>query len=1368
MNKKTLLLLIPFAAAALAGCSPTNPKPQCETADVTISKSSAQVKVGESIKLTAESSIEGCTIAWSSSNESIATVDQEGNVHGVAEGECKIIAGNAECSLTVYSEDKPTPAHAGTLEDPFDGADAVLIANSLESGDATEHQYYIKGTVVSLEETFNPTFGNYSFKIDGGFICWRLKNGSQKEKFEDGDIEVGDKVTVYAYIQKFHKDGEEDKPETKEGYVHSVEKEGPVVPSLKLDKTAATVRVGKQTTITATVKNSELPVNWSIEGSAARMDVSQDRKSVTITGVSVGKATVKASLLNTQLEEECVITVQEPAPEGEGAVYSFTNDKTEAQNWKDIGEAGFLKATVLEEGSEIITGYKDGSNAYIGANGGSGDGTWDIWNSLKVGKSSAQGQITIKLDSSAEFDSIKMDVIGSRDDGELTVNNITKPVTKKAVKGDLEPMELEYDISGGIDELVIKSKDAKSNNYAITITRIEFVKSSPTPKELVSISASGIKTSYVEGETLDLTGLKVMGHYSDESSEEITEGITTSIQHGDVLSLEDTDLVVSAQGLDAHITLSIREAGAVLTGIRVETETHRVFYVGDEFEPETIMASYDKGNDVDVTEKADFSGFDSSVAVASQTINVSYEEGGVEKTAFYTVEIKAKPVLSSIEVTNQPSKTDYTEGETFDPTGMVVMAHYTEGKVDEDVTSSVSYSTEALVVGQTSIEISYTEGSETKTDSVSITVAAKQREALPYSYTISGGKLAEPWVADPNAGTDVTSFSNTYINIKKADKYIEAKQLINAVNEVRVTLVAGGNGSAGSILTIDGLDDNGDKISGATNTIAVASKASLTVADLNDEATYGATVSLSGTGITGFRITLSTRVANTVIKSIKVQGPAVKVNSVELDKEELNLEYPGSGATLNATVLPEEAENKEVEWSVEGSSVSVENGVVTPIAVGESTVTATAKDGSGKSDSCVVTVTSSSKVLESIAVTTPPDKTSYDAGELFDPTGMVVTATYEGGETEPITDYSYPTEPLVAGQTSVAISYGGKNTSVTITVVAPKGSTVDNPFSVAEVIEACKDLGNNEWLENRVYVQGKVKGFAPSSSNKYTLTDGENDFIVYKSELPTDFDRACINDTAIFYGWVENYHPQSGANTLEMTSYNDGTHSDLPITAKIVERGTSKISLDSASSTNADVVFEETATNAASYSFTVTAKEGYEVSSVKFDGVVLEGEDGIYTVEKVLGNAKILVATVQQGQDIPTTVSKTIATIASNNSWKDSTRYDSFEMDDNISVSCSSGTNTGKYYSSDNSWRIYANESGTVTIAAASGLTIQTVKITYSQKDNGTLLVGGKTVTSGSVIEVDASSLVVNASSTSGSKGKVLITAIEVIYIEAK
>lgn len=62
--------------------------------------------------------------------------------------------------------------------------------------------------------------------------------------------------------------------------------------------------------------------------------------------------------------------------------------------------------------------------------------------------------------------------------------------------------------------------------------------------------------------------------------------------------------------------------------------------------------------------------------------------------------------------------------------------------------------------------------------------------------------------------------------------------------------------------------------------------------------------------------------------------------------------------------------------------------------------------------------------IERIEITTAPNKVSYIAGEAFDPTGMVVTATYANGKTRDITRYvSWNEEPLTTEDTAFTISF---------------------------------------------------------------------------------------------------------------------------------------------------------------------------------------------------------------------------------------------------------------------------------------------------------------------------------------------------------
>ena len=87
--------------------------------------------------------------------------------------------------------------------------------------------------------------------------------------------------------------------------------------------------------------------------------------------------------------------------------------------------------------------------------------------------------------------------------------------------------------------------------------------------------------------------------------------------------------------------------------------------------------------------------------------------------------------------------------------------------------------------------------------------------------------------------------------------------------------------------------------------------------------------------------------------TVRVSQP---VTSVTLDQTEMTL-VVGETGTLNATVKPENASNKDVEWTSSDEKVAtVKEGKVTAIGFGTATITATATDGSDVSDSCKVIV----------------------------------------------------------------------------------------------------------------------------------------------------------------------------------------------------------------------------------------------------------------------------------------------------------------------------------------------------------------------------------------------------------------------------
>ena len=84
----------------------------------------------------------------------------------------------------------------------------------------------------------------------------------------------------------------------------------------------------------------------------------------------------------------------------------------------------------------------------------------------------------------------------------------------------------------------------------------------------------------------------------------------------------------------------------------------------------------------------------------------------------------------------------------------------------------------------------------------------------------------------------------------------------------------------------------------------------------------------------------------------------VKVSRVSLNKNDLALTSKGQSYQLSASVSPSNASNKSVKWTSGNPKVATvsSSGKVTAVANGNTTITATAADGSGKKDICAVTV----------------------------------------------------------------------------------------------------------------------------------------------------------------------------------------------------------------------------------------------------------------------------------------------------------------------------------------------------------------------------------------------------------------------------
>lgn len=358
---------------------------------------------------------------------------------------------------------------------------------------------------------------------------------------------------------------------------------------------------------------------------------------------------------------------------------------------------------------------------------------------------------------------------------------------------------------------------------------------------------------------------------------------------------------------------------------------------------------------------------------------------------------------------------------------------------------------------------------------------------------------------------------------------------------------------------------------------------------------------------------------------------------------------------------------------------------------------------------------------------------------------------------------------------------------IDLSIVAPTPTptinygTLNSPLSVSELNTTIAEVVTNT---NGSYSDEKfvVKGIIVSTPTKYTSGNSavnyntfqirdENDnnsvFSIQRMSLtlPAGIDNLYAGDTIIVEGYGEYYNGYClFPKTVETVS--------VAPAALAVTPGISTITLQADEHAHVDGL-DATAENGSEQIFEVTVDDGYDLVSVKVNNTIIspDSETGYY-VFTVGGDTTVVVTTKVHSDDPtptsdPVTVSTTIAEYANANEWADTTQYGTVALDSNIIATAAGGGNTGKYYASGNDWRFYANESATLTISVSGSYSLSSVTITYTIKDSGTLSFSENTVASGDAVSVSGDSATFTIGSSSGSKGKVFVTAISVTYVAA-
>ena len=400
----------------------------------------------------------------------------------------------------------------------------------------------------------------------------------------------------------------------------------------------------------------------------------------------------------------------------------------------------------------------------------------------------------------------------------------------------------------------------------------------------------------------------------------------------------------------------------------------------------------------------------------------TYTGAGAEDTSSNNVingqlSPSGNPYLTSISVNTAPTKTSYTAGEYFDPTGLIINRVYSDSSLNDtytyaghtsEFTFSPSTST-ALTTSHTSVTITY--GGKPTTQAITVTSSSGSggSGSLTGEYSLYSGALTE--------GDYLITYENKAMNTTVSNSRLQytaispTNNVVNVTDESIVFHIA----QCGSYWTLYNAAYNSSSggYAAATNTYKQAQM--LSSAD-DDLAKWSC--------------------------------------SSNAQSETYEFENKGRSESDSNNTYKYLRENSTYGYALYTGSTG-----------GELTLYKKVQSGG-------------SNTLSSISVSTAPTKTIYTVGEYFNPEGLVITRSYSNNTSDTYSYADHTSEfiftpststALTTSNKSISIGYGGKTCSQAITVnaAAPTSivATVSKSFCVGETISSSditvKDNNNN-------------------------------------------------------------------------------------------------------------------------------------------------------------------------------------------------------------------------------------------------------------------------------------------------------------------
>lgn len=460
------------------------------------------------------------------------------------------------------------------------------------------------------------------------------------------------------------------------------------------------------------------------------------------------------------------------------------------------------------------------------------------------------------------------------------------------------------------------------------------------------------------------------------------------------------------------------------------------YMLGEEFNLNgaVIKAVFDDTSEIDVTSQISISGFDNT-ALGNQTVTVSYTNIGITKSFTVNIVMLAEPlVLDYIEITKQPDKTEYYAKENFSDEGIEVMAHFTNGFV-QDVTNYVSLDGyDMTVLGVQQVTVSYIYEEITRTDTFSINVLMPVLTSISVSAGeentsyILGGKLNKDGIkviaqyingdtADVTAfseysGYDMSVLGEQTVTVSYTDNGITKTDTftINVHNKL-VSISITALPTTRTFMLGSAFDPSGIEVAAFWENLTstnISAEVSYSGYDMNTAGEQTLTVSYTKESIT--------KTAQFTIKVVNKTPVSLGVSFSEQTVQYQNTPLNTDAITVTVTYSDSTSANVSDKAVITGYN---------PDSYGEQILYASYTEaGVTLRESFIVNVIR--QELTKIEITDMPDKTVFEVGTAFSATGIKVLASYNNSLTKVLgaNDLSFSGYNMaLTGKQNVLVSY---------------------------------------------------------------------------------------------------------------------------------------------------------------------------------------------------------------------------------------------------------------------------------------------------------------------------------------------------------